>query len=179
MSRIGKQPIEIPSGVTVTVSADNEITVKGAKGSLSQKVNPNIKVEQKDGQIVITRPDDSRQNRSMHGLYRALIANMVHGVSEGFTKELQIIGTGYRAQAQGKKLTLNVGYSHPVEIEAPEGITFETPSNTQIFVRGINNQVVGQMAADIRAVRKPEPYLGKGIRYVDEYVRRKEGKAAT
>jgi large subunit ribosomal protein L6 len=179
MSRIGKQPIAIPSGVTVTVSGDNEVTVKGSKGTLSQQVNPNIKVEQKDGQIVLTRPDDSRQNRSMHGLYRALIANMVLGVSEGFSKELQIVGTGYRAQAQGKKLTLNVGYSHPVEITAPEGITFETPSNTQIFVRGINNQVVGQVAADIRAVRKPEPYLGKGIRYAGEYVRRKEGKAAT
>ena len=179
MSRIGKQPIAIPSGVTVTISKENEVTVKGSKGALSQKVNTNIKVEQKDGQIVVTRPDDSRQNRSMHGLYRALLANMVQGVSEGFSKELQIVGTGYRAQAQGKKLTLNVGYSHPVEIEAPEGITFETPSNTQIFVRGINNQVVGQVAADIRAVRKPEPYLGKGIRYAGEYVRRKEGKAAT
>ncbi len=179
MSRIGKLPITIPAGVTVTVSADNEVTVKGAKGSLSQKVNPNIKVEQNDGQINVSRPDDKRENRSMHGLYRALIANMVKGVSEGFSKELQIVGTGYRAQAQGTKLTLNVGYSHPVEMQAPEGITFETPSNTQIFVRGIDNQVVGQVAANIRAVRKPEPYLGKGIRYADEYVRRKEGKAAT
>jgi large subunit ribosomal protein L6 len=155
------------------------VTVKGSKGTLTQKVNPNIKVEQKDGQVVLTRPNDHRDNRSMHGLYRALIANMVQGVSEGFSKELQIVGTGYRAQAQGTKLTLNVGYSHPVEIMAPEGVTFETPSNTQIFVRGINNQVVGQVAADIRQVRKPEPYLGKGIRYADEYVRRKEGKAAT
>ena len=179
MSRIGKQPIAIPSGVTVTISDGNEVTVKGSKGTLSQKVNQNIKVEQKDGQIVLTRPNDHRDNRSMHGLYRALIANMVQGVSEGFSKELQIVGTGYRAQAQGTKLTLNVGYSHPVEIMAPEGITFETPSNTQIFVRGINNQVVGQVAADIRQVRKPEPYLGKGIRYADEHVRRKEGKAAT
>ena len=179
MSRIGKQPIAIPSGVTVTISDSNEVTVKGSKGTLSQKVNPNIKVEQKDGQVVLTRPDDHRDNRSMHGLYRALIANMVQGVSEGFSKELQIVGTGYRAQAQGTKLTLNVGYSHPVEIMAPEGVTFETPSNTQIFVRGINNQVVGQVAADIRQVRKPEPYLGKGIRYADEHVRRKEGKAAT
>jgi large subunit ribosomal protein L6 len=179
MSRIGKQPIAIPSGVTVTISDSNEVTVKGSKGTLTQKVNPNIKVEQKDGQVVLTRPNDHRDNRSMHGLYRALIANMVQGVSEGFSKELQIVGTGYRAQAQGTKLTLNVGYSHPVEIMAPEGVTFETPSNTQIFVRGINNQVVGQVAADIRQVRKPEPYLGKGIRYADEYVRRKEGKAAT
>ncbi len=179
MSRIGKQPIAIPAGITVTVSKDNEVIVKGANGTLSQKVNPNIKVEQKDGQILVTRPDDHRDNRSMHGLYRALIANMVKGISEGFAKELQIVGTGYRAQAQGKKLTINVGYSHPVEIMAPEGITFETPSNTQIFVRGINNQVVGQVAADIRAVRKPEPYLGKGIRYANEHVRRKEGKAAT
>jgi large subunit ribosomal protein L6 len=179
MSRIGKQPIAIPSGVTVTVSDSNEVTVKGSKGTLTQKVNPNITVEQKDGQVVVTRPNDHRDNRSMHGLYRALIANMVHGVSEGFSKELQIVGTGYRAQAQGTKLTLNVGYSHPVEIMAPEGVTFETPSNTQIFVRGINNQVVGQVAADIRQVRKPEPYLGKGIRYADEHVRRKEGKAST
>ena len=179
MSRIGKQPIAIPSGVTVTVSADNEVTVKGPKGTLTQAVNANIKVEQKDGQLEVSRPDDHRTNRSMHGLYRALIANMVQGVSEGFSKELQIVGTGYRAQAQGNKLVLNVGYSHPVEIDAPTGITFETPSNTQIFVRGINNQVVGQVAADIRAVRKPEPYLGKGIRYADEHVRRKEGKAAT
>jgi len=179
MSRIGKQPIVIPSGVTVTISKDNEVTVKGSKGTLSQKVNLNIKVEQKDGKVILTRPDDHRENRSLHGLYRALIANMVLGVSEGFSKELQIIGTGYRAQAQGKKLTLNVGYSHSVEIIAPEGITFETPSNTQIFVRGISNQVVGQVAANIRAVRKPEPYLGKGIRYAGEYVRRKEGKAAT
>ncbi len=179
MSRIGKQPIAIPSGVTITISDSNEVTVKGSKGTLSQKVNPIIKVEQKDGQVVLSRPNDHRDSRSLHGLYRALIANMVQGVSEGFSKELQIVGTGYRAQAQGTKLTLNVGYSHPVEIMAPEGVTFETPSNTQIFVRGINNQVVGQVAADIRQVRKPEPYLGKGIRYADEYVRRKEGKAAT
>ncbi len=179
MSRIGKLPITIPAGVTVTVSKDNEVTVKGAKGTLSQKVNSNITVEQKDGTVTLSRPNDKRENRSLHGLYRSLLANMVTGVSEGFSKELQIVGTGYRAQAQGTKLTLNVGYSHPVEIMAPEGITFETPSNTQIFVRGINNQVVGQIAANIRAVRKPEPYLGKGIRYADEYVRRKEGKAAT
>lgn len=179
MSRIGKLPITIPAGVTVTVSKDNEVTVKGAKGTLSQKVNSNITLEQKDGTITLSRPNDKRENRSLHGLYRSLIANMVTGVSEGFSKELQIVGTGYRAQAQGTKLTLNVGYSHPVEIMAPEGITFETPSNTQIFVRGISNQVVGQIAANIRAVRKPEPYLGKGIRYADEYVRRKEGKAAT
>lgn len=179
MSRIGKQPIAIPAGVTVTVSDDNLVTVKGPKGTLTQDVNANIKVEQQDGNIVVTRPNDKRENRSMHGLYRALIANMVKGTTEGFSKELQIVGTGYRAKAQGKKLVLNVGYSHPVEIEAPEGITFETPANTQIFVRGMDSQVVGQIAADIRAVRKPEPYLGKGIRYADEHVRRKEGKAAT
>ena len=179
MSRIGKKPIAIPSGVTFTVSADNEVTIKGPKGTLTQAVNANIKVEQKDGQIEVTRPNDHRTNRAMHGLYRSLINNMVQGVSEGFSKELQIVGTGYRAQAQGNKLVLNVGYSHPVEIAAPTGITFETPSNTQIFVRGINNQVVGQVAADIRAVRKPEPYLGKGIRYAGEHIRRKEGKAAT
>ncbi len=179
MSRVGKQPIVIPAGVTVTISNENIVTVKGPKGTLTQEVNANIKVEQKDGQVLLTRPDDHRTNRSMHGLYRALIANMVQGTVEGFSKELQIVGTGYRAQTQGNKLTLSVGYSHPVEIIAPDGITFETPSNTQIFVRGANNQVVGQVAANIRAVRKPEPYLGKGIRYANEYVRRKEGKAAT
>lgn len=179
MSRIGKQPIIIPTGVTITITKENVVTVKGPKGTLSQEVNPNIKVEQKDGKIILTRENDHRKNRSMHGLYRALIANMVKGTTDGFSKELQIIGTGYRAQAQGKKLTLNVGYSHSIEIMAPEGITFETPSNTQIFIRGISNQAVGQTAADIRAVRKPEPYLGKGIRYANEYVRRKEGKTAT
>lgn len=178
MSRIGKQPVDIPAGVTVKMENDI-IVVKGPKGELKQEINPNIKAEVKDNQVIFTRPDDKKENRSMHGLYRALVNSMVIGVTQGFQKELTIVGVGYRAQAKGKNLELNMGYSHPVVMEAPEGITFETPSNTQIFVRGIDKQLVGQVAANIRAVRKPEPYLGKGIRYADEYVRRKEGKSAS
>ncbi len=179
MSRIGKQPVDIPAGVTVKTEDDNVVVVKGPKGELKQKVNSLITVEVKDNQILFTRPNDKKENRSMHGLYRALVNSMVIGVTEGFQKELTIVGVGYRAQAKGKNLELNMGYSHPVVIEAPEGITFETPSNTQIFVKGIDKQLVGQVAANVRAVRKPEPYLGKGIRYADEYVRRKEGKSAS
>ncbi len=178
MSRIGKKPVVIPAGVTVTVK-DNLVTVKGPKGELKQDVNKKITVEVKDNEVIVTRPNDQKENRSMHGLYRALIANMVKGVTEGFSKELTIVGTGYRGQMKGKNLVLTIGYSHPVEITPPANITIEAPKPTQIFVRGIDAQVVGQVAADIRAVREPEPYLGKGIRYVDEYVRRKEGKAAT
>ncbi|MBN2878968.1 MAG: 50S ribosomal protein L6 [Clostridia bacterium] len=179
MSRIGRQPVDIPAGVTVKIEEDNTIVVKGPKGELKQKVNPVIKAEVKDNQILFTRPNDKKENRSMHGLYRALVNSLVIGVTQGFQKELQIVGVGYRAQAKGNNLELNMGYSHPVIMEAPEGITFETPSNTQIFVKGIDKQLVGQVAANIRAVRKPEPYLGKGIRYAGEYVRRKEGKAAS
>lgn len=178
MSRIGKQPVDIPAGVTVKVEDGNVVVVKGPKGELKQKVNPAITVEVVDNQVKFTRQDDKKENRSMHGLYRALVNSMVIGVMKGFQKELQIIGVGYRAKASGKKLELNMGYSHPVVMPAPEGIVFETPSNTQIFVRGIDKQLVGQVAANIRAVRKPEPYLGKGIRYAGEYVRRKEGKSA-
>lgn len=178
MSRIGKQPVDIPAGVTVKVE-NNVVVVKGPKGELKQEVNPAITAEVKDNQVNFTRSNDKKENRSMHGLYRALVNSMVIGVTEGFQKELQIVGVGYRAQAKGKKLELNMGYSHKVIMDAPEGITFETPSNTQIFVKGIDKQLVGQVAANIRAVRKPEPYLGKGIRYAGEYVRRKEGKSAS
>ena len=179
MSRIGRQPVDIPAGVTVKLEDDNVVVVKGPKGELKQKVNPAIKVEIGDTQVNFTRPNDKKENRSMHGLYRALVNSMVLGVTQGFQKELTIVGVGYRAQVKGKNLELNMGYSHPVVMKAPEGITFETPSNTQIFVKGIDKQLVGQVAANVRAVRKPEPYLGKGIRYADEYVRRKEGKSAS
>lgn len=176
MSRIGKMPIAVPAGVTVTISEDNLVTVKGPNGELCEKVNKNIKVELENGVITVSRPSDSKQNRAMHGLYRALINNMVIGVTKGFEKVLLMEGVGYRAQVDGKALTLNVGYSHPVVFNPPEGITFEA-QNTRIVVKGANKQVVGELAADIRAIRKPEPYLGKGIRYENEHIRRKEGKA--
>ncbi len=179
MSRIGRQPVDIPAGVTVKLSDDNIVSVKGPKGELTQEVNKAITVEVKDNQVTFARPNDKKENRSMHGLYRALVNSMVIGVTQGYQKELTIVGVGYRAQAKGKKLDLNMGYSHPVVMEAPEGITFETPSNTTIIVKGIDKQLVGQVAANIRKVREPEPYLGKGIRYANEYVRRKEGKAAS
>ncbi len=177
MSRIGKLPIQVPAGVTVTIADDNTVTVKGPKGELSQKVNKDITV-QLDGQVLtVSRPTDSKPHRAMHGLYRALINNMVVGVSNGFEKVLVMEGVGYRAQAAGTELTLNVGYSHPVVFKAPANVSFETPAPTRIVVKGIDKQVVGALAADIRAVRKPEPYLGKGIRYENETIRRKEGKA--
>lgn len=179
MSRIGKLPVSLPAGVTVTVSDDNLVTVKGPKGVLSQKVYPAISLVQEEGKLTLTRKDDSKQNRAYHGLYRALVSNMVVGVTTGFKKELAIVSEeGFRAELSGKKLVLNVGYSHPVEMDPPEGITFETPKRTQIIVSGIDRQVVGQVAADVRAVRPPEPYKGKGIRYAGEHVRRKEGKTA-
>jgi large subunit ribosomal protein L6 len=177
MSRIGKEPVAIPEGVEVTVSA-GVVTVKGPKGTLSQAVSDPITVTVEDGQVLVARPDDERENRSLHGLYRALIQNMVVGVTEGYRRGLEIVGVGYRAQARGgNALTLQVGYSHPVEIEAPEGISFEVPSPTRIEVHGADKQLVGQVAANIRKVRKPEPYKGKGIRYEGEHVRRKSGKA--
>jgi len=177
MSRIGKLPIQVPAGVTVTIADDNTVSVKGPKGELSQKVNKDITV-QLDGQVLtVSRPTDSKPHRAMHGLYRALINNMVVGVSNGFEKVLVMEGVGYRAQAAGTELTLNVGYSHPVVFKAPANVSFETPAPTRIVVKGIDKQVVGALAADIRAVRKPEPYLGKGIRYENETIRRKEGKA--
>jgi large subunit ribosomal protein L6 len=176
MSRIGKLPITVPAGVTVTVDADNLVTVKGPKGTLCQQVNPVITVKQEGNVLTLERPTDSKPHKAMHGLYRALIHNMVVGVTEGFTKTLEMVGTGYRASVEGKTLTINIGFSHPVVLEAPEGITYETPNQTTILVKGSNKQQVGNLAADIRAIRKPEPYLGKGIKYKDEHIRRKEGK---
>ena len=176
MSRIGKMPIAIPAGVTVTITDENLVIVKGPNGELSEKVNKDIKVEVENGVLTVSRPSDSKPHRAMHGLYRALINNMVVGVTKGFEKVLLMEGVGYRAQVDGKVLTLNVGYSHPVLFTAPEGITFEA-QNTRIVVKGANKQVVGELAAEIRATRKPEPYLGKGIRYENEHIRRKEGKA--
>ncbi len=178
MSRIGRLPIAVPAGVTVTVSDDNLVTVKGPKGELSQKVNKDITVKQEGAQIHVSRPSDDKEHRALHGLYRALIANMVTGVTSGYTKNLELVGVGYRAQAEGpKKLVINIGFSHPVNVDAPANIEFETPAPTQIVVKGIDKQQVGAIAADIRDIRKPEPYHGKGIRYAGEYVRHKEGKA--
>ena len=177
MSRIGKLPITVPAGVTVNVSDDNLITVKGPKGTLSQQINSAIKVKQEGNILTLERPSDSKPHKAMHGLYRALVNNMVIGVTEGFSKTLEMVGTGYRAAAEGKTLTINIGFSHPVVLEAPENITYETPNQTTIVVKGISKQQVGSLAADIRAIRKPEPYLGKGIKYKDEVIRRKEGKA--
>ncbi|AXY26503.1 50S ribosomal protein L6 [Suicoccus acidiformans] len=175
MSRIGNKPIEIPSGVTVELNG-NTVTVKGPKGELTRELSPAIAVNVEDNVITFTRPNDQKENRSIHGTTRSLVANMIEGVSTGFKKELELIGVGYRAQKQGNKLVLNVGLSHPVEFEAGEGVAIDVPSNTQIIVEGFNKEKVGELAANIRAVRPPEPYKGKGIRYVDEYVRRKEGK---
>ena len=176
MSRVGRHPIAIPAGVTFTIGEDNLVTVKGPKGTLTQSVNRNITVKQEGAEVLVTRPNDEKQNRAMHGLYRALIANMVTGVSEGFKKTLNMVGTGYRAEAKGSTLTINIGFSHPVVLEAPANIAFATPNQTTIEVSGIDKQQVGNIAADIRAIRKPEPYLGKGIKYADEVIRRKEGK---
>ena len=176
MSRIGKLPITVPAGVTVTVDENNLVTVKGPKGTLSQQVNPAITLKQDGNILTLERPSDSKPHRAMHGLYRALVHNMVVGVTDGFTRTLEMVGTGYRASVEGKTLTINIGFSHPVVLEAPEGITYETPNQTTIVVKGSNKQQVGNLAADIRAIRKPEPYLGKGIKYQNEHIRRKEGK---
>ena len=179
MSRIGRLPIPVPAGVTVTIADDNTVTVKGPKGELSQKVNKDIKVEQVGAEVIVSRPSDSKPHRSMHGLYRSLINNMVVGVTKGFEKKLHIEGVGWRiAEWNKNQLTINVGYSHPVIVDAPEGIEFDVDkSNVNFSVKGIDKQLVGAIAADIRAIRKPEPYHGKGIRYEGEYVRHKEGKA--
>ena len=178
MSRIGKQPIAIPSGVEVTLDGSH-VTVKGPKGTLEHDAPADILVSREGDEILVTRPDDEREHRSLHGLTRSLVANMVAGVSEGFTKELEIVGVGYRAAAQGpSKIELQVGYSHSVPVDAPEGVTFEVPAPNRIVVLGIDKQLVGQVAADIRKIRKPEPYKGKGIRYAGERVLRKAGKSA-
>jgi large subunit ribosomal protein L6 len=175
MSRIGKKPIEIPSGVTVTKNG-NTVTVKGPKGELTKTFHSDMNISIEDNLITISRPSDAKEHRSMHGTTRSLLANMVEGVSKGFEKSLELVGVGYRAQKQGKKLVLNVGYSHPVEFEPENGLDIDVPSNTKVIVKGYDKERVGALAADIRAVRPPEPYKGKGIRYEGEYVRRKEGK---
>jgi len=176
MSRIGKLPVSIPAGVTITVDEANVVTVKGPKGTLTQQLSKEMIIEQDAGVLTVKRPSDAKHHRALHGLTRTLINNMVVGTTTGFVKNLEIVGVGYRAQVQGNKLVLNVGYSHPVEFEMTDDIKFETPAPTKIIVSGIDKQKVGQVAADIRATREPEPYKGKGIRYENEFVRRKEGK---
>ena len=177
MSRIGKSPVNLPSGVEVSV-AERTITVKGPKGTLSREIPGEIEVSVDGGVLTCTRPNDERRNRAQHGLTRSLVNNMVLGVTEGFKKNLEIVGVGYRAEAQGPNaLRLNLGFSHPVNVNAPDGITFEVPVPTQIVVNGIDKEVVGQVAADIRSIRKPEPYKGKGVRYAGERILRKAGKA--
>ena len=178
MSRIGKQPIAVPSGVDVTIN-DGSVKVKGPKGQLAIDVVGDVSVSREGDDLIVSRLNDDRKNRSLHGLTRTLVSNMITGVSTGFSKELDIIGVGYRATAQGQdKLEILVGYSHPVIVNAPSGITFAVPSPTKIIVNGFDKQLVGQVAADIRKIRKPEPYKGKGIRYTNEVVRRKAGKSA-
>lgn len=177
MSRIGKQPIELPSGVNVSLSP-GRVMVNGPLGELSQDVPARMKIEQSNGAITVARPTERGQDRALHGLTRSLIANMVEGVTKGFEKRLELQGVGYRATMQGADVRLDVGYSHPVVMKAPQGITFEVPRPTEIVVKGVDKQQVGQIAAEIRKVRPPEPYKGKGIRYAGEYVRRKVGKRA-
>jgi len=170
-------PIEVPAGVQVEIE-DSRVTVRGPKGELTRLFHPDITISSEEGQIIVRRPTDNRKHRSLHGLTRALLANMVQGVSEGFRKELEIVGVGYRAEIQGERLILNVGYSHPVEIVSPEGVTITVARGAKrIAVEGVDKELVGRIAAEIRAVRKPEPYKGKGIRYAGEQVRRKAGKA--
>ena len=177
MSRIGKQPVTVPAGVDVKIDG-HIVTVKGPKGELTREFNPMMTINQEGEEIIVSRPDDSREARSLHGLTRTLIHNMVEGVSNGYQKKLQLVGVGYRAALKGKDLEMQLGFSHPVIVEAPEGITFEVPDNTHVNVKGINKQQVGQIAAEIRGHRPPEPYKGKGIHYVGEHIRRKLGKAA-
>ena len=176
MSRIGREPIVVPAGVTVTVGEGNNVVVKGPLGELSQTFHSQLTIAQEGDKITVTRPDDEKENRALHGLTRTLLANMVEGVTKGFEKKLEIVGVGYRAEKSGKRLNLGLGYSHPVYFEEENGITFQTPDSTTIIVKGIDKQAVGQMAAVIRAKRPPEPYLGKGIKYAGEHIRRKAGK---
>ena len=178
MSRIGRSPIAVPSGVTVTVAGDS-VTVKGPQGTLERRLPEGITVAQDGDTLVVSRPDDERRHRALHGLSRSLVANMVSGVTDGFTKELEIVGVGYRATARGSNaIELALGFSHPVVVDAPEGISFEVPVPTRVIVKGIDKELVGQVAANIRKIRKPEPYKGKGVRYAGEVVLRKAGKAA-
>ena len=176
MSRVGRLPIALPAGVTVTVTPDNVVTVKGPKGELVKAMHKDISIAIDNNEVVVTRSSDVKEQRALHGLTRALIYNMVVGVTEGYTKTLELIGVGYRAQLQGKKLVMNLGFSHPVEVEPMEGITFETPAPTKVVIKGIDKELVGAQAADIRRWRKPEPYKGKGIKFEGEVIRRKEGK---
>jgi len=177
MSRIGREPIAVPAGVTVNVAEGNVVTVKGPLGELNQTFNANLTIAQDGAVINVTRPNDQKEMRALHGLTRTLLNNMVVGVSKGYEKKLEIVGVGYRAEKQGKKLVLGLGYSHPVVFEEANGVTFELPNNTTIIVKGIDKQAVGQVAAVIRSKRPPEPYLGKGIKYTGERIRRKAGKA--
>jgi large subunit ribosomal protein L6 len=176
MSRVGRLPIAIPAGVTVTVSTENVVTVKGPKGELVKAMHKDMNIAVENNEVVVTRPSDNKNHRALHGLTRALINNMVIGTNEGYQKTLELVGVGYRAQLQGKKLVMNLGFSHPVEVDPMDGITFETPAATKVVIKGIDKQVVGAQAADVRRWRKPEPYKGKGIKYEGEYIRRKEGK---
>ena len=176
MSRIGRKPITRPDNVKVTMN-DDIIIVEGPKGVLTQKIPQDISIEINDSELLVTRPSDAKNHRSLHGLTRALVANMVDGVSKGFEKKLELVGVGYRAQMQGSKLVINIGFSHPVEVEPPQGIEFEVPAATKITIKGIDKQLVGHTAAHIRDIRKPEPYKGKGIKYEGEIIRRKAGKA--
>jgi large subunit ribosomal protein L6 len=176
MSRIGRLPITVPSGVDVTIDG-RTVTVKGPKGTLSRALHPDITVSREDGTIVVTRPTEQKTHKQLHGLTRTLVNNMVVGVTDGYRKGLEITGVGYRAALNGKKLQLNLGYSHPIEIDPPEGISFEVENPTRLAVIGIDKELVGQVAAKVRSTRKPEPYKGKGVRYAGEYIRRKAGKA--
>lgn len=175
MSRIGRKPIPVPAGVDISI-ADGVVTVKGAKGTLTQKVHPNMNVAVENGEVLVTRPNDEKENRALHGLTRSLIANMVTGVTQGFSKKLEVNGVGYRVQKQGKNLVMNLGYSHQVTVSEIPGITIEAPSPNEIIISGPDKQLVGQFAAEIREKRPPEPYKGKGIKYADEVIRRKVGK---
>jgi large subunit ribosomal protein L6 len=176
MSRIGRLPITVPSGVDVTIDGRN-VTVTGPKGTLSRALHPDITVSREDGTLVVTRPTEQKTHKQLHGLTRTLVNNMVVGVTDGYRKGLEITGVGYRAALNGKRLTLNLGYSHPIEIDPPDGISFELENPTHLAVVGIDKELVGQIAAKVRATRKPEPYKGKGVRYAGEYIRRKAGKA--
>ena len=176
MSRIGKMPIAIPSGVTVDIAENNTVTVKGPKGELSRTLPEVMDIKQEGEEIIVERPNDLKKNRALHGLTRSLINNMVIGVSQGFERKLQLVGVGYKAQAKGQVLNLALGFSHPIDYELPAGVVAETPNQTEILIKGIDKQLVGQVAAEIRDFRRPEPYKGKGVRYADEVVRRKEAK---
>jgi large subunit ribosomal protein L6 len=177
MSRIGKQPIAIPAGVEIKVDAENLVTVKGPKGTATQQLHKNMIIKVEGATATVERPDDEALNKSLHGLTRTLLANMVKGVTDGFVKELEIVGVGYRAAKSGKTLNLNLGHSHPITFEDGNGVTFEVPQPNIVLVKGIDNQVVGQVAAQVRATRPPEPYHGKGVKYANEHIRRKAGKA--